>query len=114
MSSQRLTNRLWSAVGRQLLVAAVIAVVAPLAPAHACSFDTDCEVGSRCVKSRSSIYGICVGGMFPGNSYDRRPVYSPLDPNRTFGNTCSFSTDCGPGSVCAKGPGQLQGTCVRR
>ncbi len=78
----------------------------------ACSFDTDCSPGSQCVKSSGSIYGVCAGGLFPGNSNDRVPVTSPLDINGTVGNTCSFDTDCGPGSHCYKGSGNY-GTCSR-
>lgn len=79
--------------------------------AFACSFDTDCEPGSKCLKSSGSIYGVCVGGISPGNSNDRQPVTAPLDLNRTYGNTCSFNTDCGPGSVCVK-DGGIYGTCM--
>lgn len=78
-----------------------------------CSFDTDCSPGSKCVKGRGQIYGVCAGGLFPGNKHDQRPVYSPLDPNRTYGNTCSFDTDCGPGSKCAKQQGAIEGVCLR-
>lgn len=78
----------------------------------ACSFDTDCEVGSRCVK-RGGIYGVCAGGLFPGNSNDRVPVRDPLDLNQTVGNTCSFDLDCGPGSRCAKSSGSIDGVCMR-
>jgi hypothetical protein len=77
----------------------------------ACSFDTDCGIGSRCVK-RNSIYGVCVGGSNPGNSYDRRPIYSPSYPE--YGNTCSFNTDCGVGMLCVKGSYSIKGTCVRK
>ena len=80
--------------------------------ALACQFTTDCRPGSQCVKQRGQLYGVCMGGIAPGNTNDRRPVYSPLDPNRTYGNTCRFSTDCGPGSSCVKGSG-IYGTCVR-
>jgi hypothetical protein len=79
----------------------------------ACSFDTDCSPGNKCVKARGSIYGVCTGGISPGNRHDRAPVFSPLDPNRTTGNTCSFDTDCGPGSTCLKGAGSIEGACVR-
>ena len=82
------------------------------APASACQLDTDCEVGSRCLK-RGGIHGVCYGGLSPGNRNDRQPVYDPLDPNRTVGNTCSFDVDCGPGSVCAK-KGGIDGVCLRR
>lgn len=98
---------------RSLLAALIIAATSPFA-AMACSFDTDCAVGSQCVKARGQIYGICKGGMQPGNRYDREPVVDSLDPNRTHGNTCSFDVDCGPGSSCEKDRGQIEGVCVRR
>lgn len=78
----------------------------------ACSFDTDCQPGSRCAIKSGQIYGVCVGGISPGNSNDRQPVYSPTDVNRTYGNTCGFDTDCGPGSTCVKGSGSIYGTCM--
>ncbi len=78
----------------------------------ACSFDTDCGVGSKCVKASGAIYGICAGGLFPGNRYDQEPVYAPLDINQTYGNTCNFDVECGPGSKCLKGGG-IEGVCVK-
>lgn len=81
--------------------------------AIACQFDTDCNPGSKCLKASGSIYGACVGGISPGNSNDRVPVYSPIDPNRTYGNTCQFDTDCGPGSTCVKSGG-IYGTCMKK
>ncbi|MEQ1601062.1 MAG: hypothetical protein ABL885_04725 [Methylophilaceae bacterium] len=91
-----------------------IVFIATLSPvlSFACSFDTDCSPGSKCVKSRGDIYGICAGGLFPGNKNDQQPVYAPLDINRTYGYTCSFDTDCGPGSKCAKDRGSIEGVCV--
>ena len=81
-------------------------------PAIACMFNTDCAPGSRCLKSSGSLYGVCAGGTTPGNQYDSQPVYAPLDINRTTGDTCSFNTDCGPGSTCLKSGG-IYGVCVR-
>lgn len=91
---------------------AIVALVTQSASALACTFDTDCSIGSHCLKSSGSIYGICAGGMNPGNRYDQQPVQAPLDLNHTYGNTCSFDTDCGPGSVCMKNSG-IYGVCMR-
>jgi hypothetical protein len=91
-------------------------VVASFAPgiSLACSFDTDCNPGSKCVKPQGSIYGVCAGGISPGNKNDQQPVYAPLDVNKTYGNTCSFDTDCGPGSKCEKESGSIYGVCIRQ
>ena len=80
--------------------------------ASACQFDTDCQPSNKCIKSSTSIYGVCTGGINPGNSNDQQPVYSPTDPNNTTGNTCQFDIDCGPGSTCLKGSGSIEGACV--
>jgi hypothetical protein len=79
----------------------------------ACGFDTDCEVGSKCVKSGGSIYGICAGGMSPGNRNDRVPAKAPLDLDRSYGNTCSFDMDCGVNNKCYKERGNIDGVCVK-
>lgn len=92
----------------------ILTSIAFLLPAtiFACSFDTDCNPGSKCAKASGSIYGVCLGGISPGNSNDREPVRAPLDINGTYGNTCSFDVDCGPGSACVK-RGGIEGVCMR-
>jgi len=80
---------------------------------YACQFNTDCNPGSKCLKASGSLYGVCVGGISPGNNNDKQPVYDPLDINETYGNTCQFNTDCGPGSACVKSGG-IYGTCMKR
>ena len=96
----------------KVLFVTVMAINIFLSPTYACQFDTDCNPGSKCLKASGSIYGVCAGGTSPGNKNDRTPVYSPRDTNRTYGNTCSFNTDCGPGSVCVKSGGSTYGTCM--
>ena len=79
----------------------------------ACAFDTDCSPGSKCVKPSGRVNGMCTGGQFPGNQYDKQPYTDPFDPNRTAGKTCSFNIDCGPGNHCQMGLG-TSGVCVRK
>lgn len=82
------------------------------AACFSCSFDTDCSVGSVCVKDAGQIYGYCAGGMNPGNSNDREPVRDSMDLTGKAGNTCSFNTDCGIGGRCLKESGYIDGVCV--
>ena len=79
--------------------------------ATACSFNTDCDIGSRCVKQYGELDGVCVGGMYPGNSNDDAPVYQP---GSRRGYTCSFNTDCDVGQSCVKQSGSIDGVCMGR
>jgi len=85
-----------------------VALLLPSASTISCSFNTDCDVGSKCIKN-GGLYGYCMGGMNPGNSYDREPA---TDLRGGGGWSCSFNTDCDPGYTCLKSG--LQGVCVRR
>tara|TARA_B100000575_G_C23002110_1_gene577413 strand:+ start:163 stop:465 length:303 start_codon:yes stop_codon:yes gene_type:complete len=78
----------------------------------ACSFDLDCSIGSKCIKAYGAIYGVCGGGLFPGNSNDSEPVYDPLDLDGTYGNTCSFDLDCGITNKCVKDGNSIYGVCM--
>lgn len=98
--------------GAKYAVAALLFLLAGV-PAIACSFDTDCSPGSKCVKPSGRIIGYCAGGQFPGNRYDQKPYHDPFDVNRTAGNTCSFNIECGPGNHCQMGLASY-GVCVRK
>jgi len=98
-------------IGTKYLLAA-LALAFSTVESMACSFDTDCSPGSKCVKPSGRVIGMCTGGHFPGNQYDLKPYSDPLDPNRTAGKTCSFNVDCGPGNHCQKGLG-IYGVCIR-
>lgn len=75
---------------------------------NTCQFNTDCSIGSQCIKN-GGLYGVCFGGMNPGNSYDRQPA---TDFQGGAGWTCSFNTDCDIGYACVKSG--LQGVCLKR
>ena len=93
------------------LTAFVVIMAGLTGSALACQFDTDCNPGSQCIKQSGAIYGMCMGGIAPGNSNDQQPAQFFPDINQTRGNTCSFDTDCGPGGRCMKGAG-IYGTCA--
>lgn len=104
-------------MGHRWIFAVPLLLVA--SPAAACSFDTDCNVGSKCVKPSGRLVGICVGGLFPGRpqtndervSQPQRPI-NPSD--KAQGEQCSFNTECGVGGSCLKSSGSIYGVCLRR
>ena len=79
-------------------------------PVWACMFSTDCYPGSVCVRGDAELYGVCTGGIRPGNAYDERPNPRRYGIEKPKGNTCRFNSDCGPGFQCV-GQG-VYGICV--
>lgn len=77
--------------------------------ASACSSTLDCDLGSKCIKPSGSMYGYCMGGMNPGNSYDAEPA---TDFGGGGGWTCSSNFDCELGYQCAKSG--MQGVCIKK
>jgi predicted small secreted protein len=94
---------------KSIFLAALIALFAT--PALACQFNTDCGIGSKCIKEAGKREGICMGGMNPGNSNDRNPYSNPMRPDSSVGNTCQYNSDCNVREKCVKERG-LNGVCV--
>jgi hypothetical protein len=92
------------------LVALLVLMLSQL-PVFACRSDVDCMGGGKCQKSQANLYGVCAGGRFPGNAYDRQPAKDTLDPYGTVGKTCTLDSDCGLGNRCAKGS-ETSGVCL--
>lgn len=87
--------------------------------AFACEYNTDCEIGSTCVKKQFELEGICMAGISPGNSNDRKPYnpepyVQPKFKSSTVGNTCSYNMDCAIGESCMKESGSLEGVCMKK
>ena len=95
-----------------LCIAIFLLFISPTA--LSCRFNTDCEVGSKCIKQSGKLEGFCAAGMKPGNKYDKKPYSDTLDITKKVGNTCSFDTDCGVGNYCAKESGYIKGVCMNR
>lgn len=79
--------------------------------ALACQFDTECMPGSSCVKSANGLFGVCAGGLSPGNANDRNPP-PRVDSSDKRGMPCSFDLECGIGGRCEKGT-LVKGVCVK-
>ena len=84
-------------------------------PAFPCSFDVDCDVGAKCIKSGFASDGVCVGGY----GYGRQPRDSgaKYDDERGYGSkkgeSCMGNYDCGVGGQCLKSGLSTYGTCTK-
>src|SRR4051812_48446693 len=95
---------------KQLLVLAAALAAALGSDARACDTKFDCAVGSSCVHTDAFSPGVCLGGMFPGNSDDSGPRSLTPISDGTRGKTCSFDTECDVGQRCLKSG--LYGACL--
>lgn len=68
----------------------------------ACQSDTDCKVGSKCMKARGNYTGFCVEPLTPVDQNDRKPDRDPLDMTAKKADACSFDLDCEVGEKCVK------------
>lgn len=93
------------------IVTLLAIIMAPIA-ANACTFDSECRIGQRCMKSGFNMKGICAE---PTDEYG----VPDLDAKtRNYGSGirtqgCLTSVDCAIGFQCVKGDFQMRGVCVR-
>lgn len=83
--------------------------------AFPCSFDSDCDVGAKCIKSGYSSNGVCVEDYGTGrNPRDsgRKYDYETRSYGSKKGHSCTGSYECGVGGECLKSSG-LYGTCTK-
>jgi hypothetical protein len=96
------------------LLAFVPVLIASALPAFGCITDVDCRLDSRCFKEPRELYGVCAGGLRPGNRNDKYPVRNLRDVEGTVGNTCLVNADCGSTNRCLKSNPYGKGVCARR
>lgn len=79
----------------------------------ACRTDTDCTVGSQCLKDRGQLRGRCSQGMEQANDYKRNTYRDPSDIFGEAGDACTLDVDCGAGKYCAKEKDKIKGICYK-
>lgn len=79
----------------------------------ACSLDTECGVGSTCIKSGSSVYGVCTVSSY--GHWGKKPEDSGTKPygSDKAGDSCTGSYECGVGGQCIKVGSAIYGVCTK-
>lgn len=96
---------------KMILKLAAIGLIVASYNLFACQFSSDCEIGSKCIKSGYNMNGVCIGGMNPGNRGDSQPVYNAYNASDLVGKQCSYDMECGFGRRCIKEGYNLYGVC---
>jgi hypothetical protein len=95
---------------RNLLISVFLVVIPSVA--FPCSFDTECDVGFKCTKQGTALYGVCTGKSYGGGApKDSGPKDTSYGSKA--GNTCNTQYDCGVGGQCIKVGTSLTGTCSK-
>ena len=82
--------------------------------AAACTTDTDCPGGSRCVfSSFGSAEGVCERGVDPIGGNQPRRIHGREGPKIGQGQACEFSVDCAEGLSCQREDNSSLRTCRR-
>lgn len=82
-------------------------------PAYPCSFDAECSLGAKCIKSGYGTSGVCVESHSYGREKpkDSGSTYEYKSPSSKKGESCSYKAECGIGGDCLKINGSSTGTC---
>lgn len=94
---------------KNLLIISFVAFILSFTSAFGCESNLDCNLGSQCMKEGFALYGVCMGGWSPGNSYDAIPVHRENGGNT--GVSCQQDWDCNGGTRCLKSAFQINGVC---
>lgn len=103
----------WDRLAKSFAALLIAILMAGLVPGQsaACSFDTDCQAGSHCIRPSGAIYGVCAG-EFSRETIVPQPFYPPPDLEM-LGNRCTLDIDCGLNNRCLKTAATNDGVCVR-
>lgn len=98
------------------IVAITILILLAYSQSYACTSDTSCGFGKKCIKAEGDWHydGVCVTIV---NEFGQRDYQADFNLNSDLGpkkvHSCSWDTDCNIGFKCMKRSGSFNGFCVK-
>jgi hypothetical protein len=89
----------------------IVVLALASAPAFACQFDSDCNVGWQCLKQLGQTEGTCTSNRAGGHADDAGLSRDPTDPARSAQHSCDVDLDCGAMGKCLRAQGRASGVC---